>query len=161
MSTPDWPPTVIPFDLGVKNPTDEEIAKAVNVPLRDLDEWLKVRPDFQKELNRGRAKWDRINVVHLEHAMVHGAVGGIEERMVKGRNGVLTREEIEVPPNFKLLEKFVDTVDPDRWKDKDAVAPRQIPQVAIQIVNGQLAQYGEAPVVMVPPATPTSAAPNG
>lgn len=153
----DYPPTVIPFDLGAGNPTGAEIAKAVGCELRDLNEWLRARPEFVKELNRGRAQWDADHGVIIEKALVHSAVGGIEERLVKGRNGTLTREEIVIPPNQKSMEKYLEIRDPGRWKESDAPPPRLVPPTVLVQINNRLEAAGAAPVrvshIEVPPPT--------
>ncbi len=130
-------------DSGYCRVSDEEIATAVGVPLKDLDTWLAGNPEFTKELRRGQKARDLKNLLVVEEAAYDSARGGMEMKLVKGKDGRMSREEVYIPPSAKAQELLLERLNPDRWKDKEIVPERLVPPTVLVQINNTLAKNGE------------------
>jgi len=141
-----------PFDLGYENPTDQDVADAVGVELRDLDAWLQVHVDFAKELARGRAKWGIDSSRDVAKQLLKSGTGYEGESLIRDKKtGAMTRVTEYIPPNFKAMEKFLEVHDGATYREPVVGGGgrgkrRGVPKIAIANANILIQQYGEAPV---------------
>jgi hypothetical protein len=105
---------------------DKEIAGLMGIRLGTLQRRVNTNPNLKKALVEGRDEATQIVVSRLFNTAVGGNITQeIKERINHKGQKTTEIKTVEMPPNALLLMYWLNNMDPDNWKDRNALAKEQ------------------------------------
>ncbi len=130
------------FELGYAKTTRVEVARGLGIHLRELDLWLSMHPEFDKEMRRGLKERDAEDVLLVEESMLTAATGFEGTRLVRGKNGSMERQEFSEPPNMKAAEKILDRRASERWAAPPETTQPTVTERTLIVLDNRLQGKG-------------------
>lgn len=112
--------TVKILELAEKGKTDLEIAEAIGVCEKTINNWKHKHPDFLQSLRESKSVADDLVEVALFRRAVGYKTKSFQDIEMHG-NVIRLHGEKEFPPDTQAAQFWLQNRKPDQWKQKQAV----------------------------------------
>ena len=99
--------------------TDNDLADLFGVCIRTVHYWKKRHPEFGEAVKQGKEEFDTNRV---ERSLLQAALGGTYEEVYEQDGKVVKKVIKQKAPDVKACLFWLKNREPQRWKDKSAMA---------------------------------------